>query len=104
MKVKSPTPKVLKTEKDYDLALEHVSRLMEAAVGSVEEEGLEFWGLLIEQYEQKAHPIDPPDPIEAIKFRMDQMGLQQKDLGGGGLFQNRPNPARAPNIQKTLIP
>ena len=88
MKVKSPTPKVLKTEKDYDLALDHVSKLMDAAPGSAAEEELELWGLLIEQYEHNAHPIDPPDPIEAIKFRMDQLGMTRKDLeamlGGRG--------------------
>jgi len=73
-------PKVLKTEADYEAALAYVETLMDAAPGSQEEEALEVFALLIETYEQAHHPIDLPDPIEAIKFRMEQQGLQQKDM------------------------
>ena len=73
-------PKILKTESEYEQALEVVDSLMEAAPGSPEEDELELWSLLVEQYEDTHHPIDPPDPIEAIKFRMEQLGLEQKDL------------------------
>ncbi len=72
-------PKVLKTEADYEAALAHVETLMDAAPGSPEEE-LELFALLIDAYERVHHPIDLPDPIEAIKFRMEQQGLRQKDL------------------------
>jgi len=73
-------PKILKTETEYETALALVDSLMEAAPDSEEEQALELWTLLVVQYEEKHYPIDPPDPIDAIKFRMDQMGLQQKDL------------------------
>lgn len=72
--------KILKTEEEYETALELVSQLMDAAPDTAEEEDLDLWSMLVEQYEAKHYPIDPPDPIEAIKFRMDQLGLQQKDL------------------------
>lgn len=73
-------PKILKTEEEYKTALELVSQLMNAAPDTAEEEDLDLWSMLVEQYEAKHYPIDPPDPIEAIKFRMDQLGLKQKDL------------------------
>jgi HTH-type transcriptional regulator/antitoxin HigA len=73
-------PKVLKTEADYEAALAHVETLMDAEPGSPEERELEVFALLIDTYEQAHHPIDLPDPIEAIKFRMAQEGLLQKDM------------------------
>ena len=73
-------PRVLKTEADYEAALAHVETLMDAAPGSPEEKELEVFALLIDTYEQAHHPIDLPDPIEAIKFRMEQQGLLQKDM------------------------
>lgn len=72
--------KILKTEEEYEAALELVSQLMDASPDTAEEEELDLWSMLVEQYEARHYPIDPPDPIEAIKFRMDQLGLQQKDL------------------------
>ncbi len=72
--------KILRTEEEYEAALAHVSDLMNAKPDSPEEDELELWAMLVEQYEEKHFPIDPPDPIDAIKFRMEQMGLQQKDL------------------------
>lgn len=73
-------PKIIRTEESYEEALAYVETLMEAKPGSKQEEDLELWSLLIEQYEKEHHPIEAPDPIEAIRFRMDQLGLQQKDL------------------------
>ncbi len=73
-------PKVIKTEADYEAALAYVETLMDAEPGSPEEEALEVFALLIDNYEQTHHPIDLPDPIEAIKFRMEQQDLIQKDL------------------------
>lgn len=72
--------KILKTEEDYQAALARVESLMDAKPGSAKEEDLELWSLLVERYEQTHFPIDLPDPVEAIKFRMDQEGLRQKDL------------------------
>jgi len=73
-------PKVLKTEADYEAALAYVETLMDAAPGSPEEQALEVFALLIDNYEQAHYPIDLPDPIEAIKFRMEQQGLLQKNM------------------------
>jgi HTH-type transcriptional regulator/antitoxin HigA len=72
--------KILKTEVDYQAALARVESLMDAAPSSAKEEELELWSLLVERYEQMQFPIDLPDPVEAIKFRMEQEGLRQKDL------------------------
>lgn len=72
--------KILKTEVDYEAALERVDALMDAQAGTAQADELELWSLLVEVYERDHYPMDPPDPIEAIKFRMEQMGLQQKDL------------------------
>jgi HTH-type transcriptional regulator / antitoxin HigA len=73
-------PKVIKTETDYEAALAHVAELMDAQPGSPEEEELELFALLVERYEQEHFPIAPPDPVEAILFRMEQEGLTRKDL------------------------
>lgn len=73
-------PKILKTKEDYKEALTRVESLMDAKPGTAKEEELELWSLLVERYEQEHFPIDLPDPVEAIKFRMDQEGLRQKDL------------------------
>lgn len=72
--------KVIKSEADYKTALAHVETLMDVCPGSTKADELELWSLLIENYETEHHPIDPPDPIEAIKFRMEQEGLTPKDL------------------------
>lgn len=73
-------PKIIKTEQQYHEALARVEALMDAKPGSSREEELELWSLLVEQYEATHFPIELPDPVEAIKFRMEQEGLQQKDL------------------------
>lgn len=72
--------KILKTEAEYEAALAYVETLMDAARGSPEEEELSLFALLVEQYEREHYPIDPPDPIDAILFRMDQEGLTRADL------------------------
>lgn len=74
--------KVLRTAEDHALAMERMLTLMKKnpALGSPESEEMEILGLLIEKYEDEHYPIVPPDPIEAIKFRMDQQGLRKKDL------------------------
>lgn len=73
-------PKVIKNTSEHEAALKHVASLMDAQEGSPEEEELELWSVLVENFEETHHPIDPPDPIEAIKFRMDQQGLRPTDL------------------------
>ena len=67
-------PKVIKNEAEYEAALAHVAELMDAAPGSPEEQDLELFALLVEQYEQEHYPIALPDPVDAILFRMEQGG------------------------------
>ena len=73
-------PKVIKNEAEYEAALAYVAELMDAAPGSPEEQDLELFALLVEQYEREHYPIALPDPVEAILFRMEQGGLTRKDL------------------------
>lgn len=70
------------TEADYQAALKIVSTLvdLDPELGTPEADRLEIVGMLVVAYEAKHHPIAPPDPIEAIKFRMEQQGLKPKDL------------------------
>jgi len=74
--------KLIKSEQDHEQALARLMTLMDLdpEVGSVEDDELDVLALLIEKYEEETFPIDQPDPIEAIKFRMDQQGLIKKDL------------------------
>ena len=71
-------PKVIKTDRDYKSALAHVESLMDKS--SPDEAELELWALLVEKYEEAHFPIATPDPIEAIRFRMEQAGLAPVDL------------------------
>ena len=72
--------KPIKTDKDYKLALERLEIIFDAKKGSPEGDELEVLGILVDQYENEHFPIGLPDPIEAIKFRMEQMGYNQTDL------------------------
>ncbi|HNZ31838.1 MAG TPA: ImmA/IrrE family metallo-endopeptidase [Smithellaceae bacterium] len=75
------TLKIIKSEKDYQDALDHVEALMDKkALTKKESDELELWGTLVSIYEDKKWPIAFPSPLEAIRFRMDQMGLSQRDL------------------------
>jgi HTH-type transcriptional regulator/antitoxin HigA len=74
------TLKVIKTEKDYQKALKRLEVIFEAKKGSKDGDELELLSLLIDNYEKERYPIDLPDPIEAIKFRMEQLGYKQADL------------------------
>jgi HTH-type transcriptional regulator/antitoxin HigA len=73
-------PKIIKTEAEYQAALAYLETLMDAQPGTPEEEELELFAMLIETYEQAVFPIDLPDPVSAIEFRMEQQGLKRKDL------------------------
>jgi HTH-type transcriptional regulator/antitoxin HigA len=73
-------PKIIKNETDYQAALAYLETLMDAQPGTPEEEELELFAMLIETYEQATFPIDLPDPVSAIQFRMEQQGLKRKDL------------------------
>jgi HTH-type transcriptional regulator/antitoxin HigA len=70
----------IRTKKDYESALAEVERLWGAKSGTPEGDHLDVLATLIDAYEAEHYPMDPPDPIEAIKFRMEQQGLTRKDL------------------------
>ena len=70
----------IQTEQDYDAALRAIEALWSAPAGSPEAEQLEILVTLVEAYEATHHPIDPPDPIDAITFRMEQARLSLQDL------------------------
>ena len=72
--------KPIKTEKDYEAALERLEVIFEAKKGTPKGDELELLGILIDSYENENFPIGFPDPVEAIKFRMEQLGYNQKDL------------------------
>ena len=72
--------KPIKTKADYQAALRQIETLMSAVAGSPEGERLDILVTLVEAYERKHFPMDLPDPVEAIKFRMEQSGLGPKDL------------------------
>lgn len=70
----------LKTEADYQAALKEIETLMHAAADTPEGDRLDVLVTLVESYEVKHYPLDLPDPVEAIKFTMEQKGLTVKDL------------------------
>src|SRR6476469_5695237 len=74
------TVKPIKTKKDYQQAMQRLEVLFDAKKGSAEGDELEVLGILIEKYENEHFPVGLPDPIEAIKFRMEQLGYNQVDL------------------------
>lgn len=72
--------KAIKTTQDYDQALNRLGEIFHAEIDTPEGDEAEVLSILIEKYEDENYPIGMPDPIEAIKFRMEQMGMKQKDL------------------------
>lgn len=76
------TLKLIKTEDDYQIALARLDETFDAKSGSSESDEADILALLIDEYENKNFPIEAPDPIEAIKIRMEELDLKQKDLVG----------------------
>lgn len=72
--------KVITNDKDHRRALEAIDRLWDAKPGSDAHDTLGVLALLVEDYEKRAFPMEEPDPVEAIRFRLEQAGLEQKDL------------------------
>ena len=72
--------KPIKTERDYRTALKEIERLWDAKPNTPKGDRLEVLVTLVEAYEQKHYKVEPPDPVEAIKFRMEQLGLKSSDL------------------------
>ena len=74
--------KPIKTEKDYEVALKRLEKIFDASAKSKEGDEAEILSMLIDNYENQYYPIEAPDPIEAIKIRMKEMNIKQKDLVG----------------------
>ncbi len=72
--------KPIKTESDYRIALKRLEVVFDAAIGTQESDEADVLGLMIDDYENKHYPIEAPDPIDAIKIRMEEMQLKQVDL------------------------
>lgn len=70
----------IKSETDYQKALERLEKIFDAPIGMAESDEADILGLMVDDYEKKHYPIDAPDPIEAIKIRMEELQLKQKDL------------------------
>lgn len=79
----------IKNETDYTKALQRLEVIFDAKKGTKKGDELEILSILIDKYENETFPIGFPDPIEAIKFRMEQMGLKQKDLAEVIGFKSR---------------
>ena len=79
----------IRNEKDYQSALKRLELIFDATKGSENGDELEILSILIDRYENENFPIGMPDPIEAIKFRMEQMGMKQKDLAEVVGFKSR---------------
>ena len=90
----------IRTQKDYELALSRVESLMDAKPNSDEFDELEVLATLVDNYEAKHYAINTPDPIEAIKFRMEQEGLIQNDLVA--LFGNKSRVSEILNRKRKL--
>ena len=70
----------IRNNRDYQNALKRLEEIFDSKKGTEQGDELEILSILIEKYENERFPIDLPDPIEAIKFRMEQMGMKPKDL------------------------
>jgi len=74
--------KLIKNDDDYEKALDRLNEIFDAKVGSSESDEADVLALLVDEYEKRNFPIEAPDPIEAIKIRMEELDLKQKDLVG----------------------
>ena len=81
--------KLIKTEEDYQIALEQLDKIFDAAEGTPDSDQADILALLIGEYENIHYPIEAPDPIEAIKIRMEEMQLKQKDIASALGGKNR---------------
>jgi len=72
--------KPIRSASDYKSSLERLALIFDSEIGTHESDEADILGLMIDEYEKKHYPIDAPDPIEAIKIRMEEMQLKQLDL------------------------
>lgn len=92
--------KIIKSEKEYEHALERLEEIFDAPPGTPEGDESELLALLIEKYEEEHYPIPDPDPIEAIKYMMEQSNLKLKDLSD--ILGNKGNVSKILNKKRKL--
>jgi HTH-type transcriptional regulator/antitoxin HigA len=80
---------LIKTDVDYQKALKRLEEIFDSKIGTPESDEADILGLMIDDYEKKNYPIETPDPIEAIKIRMEEMQLKQVDLADAVGGKNR---------------
>lgn len=103
--------KILKTDQEYNQACERIYELMHSSTepidpASEEGEELELLSLLVEKYEQERFPVEAPDPLSAIKFRMEQMNIKQTDIAplfGGKTRISEVLSGKRPLNMKTIV-
>ena len=93
--------KPIKTRANYEAAVTEMKRLWGAKSGTPDGDRLDILATLVDTYEARHFPMDPPDPIEAIKFRMEQQGLTRKDLEP--LIGTRTRVAEVLNRKRSLV-
>jgi HTH-type transcriptional regulator / antitoxin HigA len=81
--------KLIKTGKDYKASLARLELLFDAPAGTPESDEADILAVLIDEYEKKNYPIETPDPIDAIKIRMEELNLKQRDLADDVGGRNR---------------
>ena len=81
--------KLIKTEADYQKALKRLEEIFDAKIGTPDSDEADILGLMIDEYERKHSPIEAPDPVEAIKIRMEELQLKQSDLADALGGENR---------------
>ena len=81
--------KLIKTEADYQKALKRLEEIFDAKIGTPDSDEADILGLMIDEYEKKHFPIEAPDPVEAIKIRMEELRLKQSDLADALGGENR---------------
>ena len=94
--------KVIKTPAAHAAALKRIDQLMNAKPGTHQEAELELWAVLVEKFEEEHFPLENPDPIEAIRFRMEQMNLRPADLARYKSFRHKSKVSEILNRKRPL--
>ena len=81
--------KLIKTEADYQKALKRLKEIFDAQNGTIESDEADILALMVDEYERKHFPIEAPDPVEAIKIRMEELQLKQSDIADALGGENR---------------
>jgi len=92
--------KIIKSENEYEQALERLEEIFDAPIGTPEGDESELLALLIEKYEEENYPMPDPDPIEAIKYMMEQSNMKMTDLAG--ILGNKGNVSKILNRKRKL--